>query len=106
VVDIGDVIACKDVRIGDTVRMLERSQDVEITYTLRVAEIRQSDLAPANWFMYSPDNEEVYVNTKLSVVYLVNRPETSPEVEAIVKALGVSYDVASDYHSKGVRVHV
>jgi hypothetical protein len=94
------VLRPDEVRTGDTVRILTRHGDVEETATM-VVDSRD----PTTMRFISPVGQVVdYYGT--SVIYLVNRPETSPEVEAIVTALGVTYDVASDYHSKGVRIHV
>lgn len=98
-----DVVKPEDVRVGDTIRILKRDGDVEYTETLRVA---SSDRGPSWTDFVTPLGYDVTVfDSHNAVIYLVSRPETSPEVEAIVKALGVTYDVASTYHAAGVRIH-
>jgi hypothetical protein len=96
--NIGRVIQPDDIQVGDTIRVTYTSQGLDSAFTLTVSEYDDIEqvvktLQGGAFFLYSG-----------YTIYLVNRPTVDPEVQAIMDALSVDVDTASDMHSKGVRI--
>lgn len=94
--EIGSVIKFEDIRVGDTVRRTYTSGDAYYTVDLPVGRV-----APGG--IETPQGQ-ILGKGMGSTWYLINRPEQDPEVEAIMTALDVDADTASEYRSKGIRV--
>jgi hypothetical protein len=95
--NIGRVIQPDDIQVGDTIRVTYTSQGLDSAFTLTVSEYDDIEqvvktLQGGAFYLYSG-----------YTIHLVNRPTVDPEVQAIMDALSVDVNTASDYHSRGIR---
>lgn len=94
----GQIIAPEDIRDGDTIAVTWRDGRVNHRAEF-VWDASQDSRYPTYLYV---DYEEF--NFDESTIYLVNRVERDPEIEAIMTALSVSADEATELHVKGVRI--